>query len=381
MNYQLQPLPLDPIFVRLNRFRADSHPKKINLGIGIYADEMGTSYVPPSIQQAAKRIDTSNFDYVSMQGDTYFLRQVKKFILGEDFFSVAMQQSAGGTHAVRLAGDLLRSQNINQFVWGTPSWGNYMNIMEVKNHIDFPHLNENGDINFLAYKKHLETVKNPKQTLLLLQGSQTHNQTGKNLTLDQLKELAVIIKEREIWTLIDAAYIGFGDGFEEDLVPVRYLFDVLDKVLLAVSFSKNASLYRQRLGTLLVKAKNETEKNLIETNLQVNIRATISNPPAFGSTIMSDVFKNNLLGWKNDVDAMRESVNKRRESLIDGLSGKLDYLSDCRGMFGTIQANKDQIEFLASHYGVYILPSGRINFSGIPVKDMKYLVESLAAVL
>lgn len=381
MNYQLLPREKDPIFMRLDRFRADKHPAKVNLGIGIYSDEAGNPFVPESIQQAAKNIDTRNFNYVSMQGDITFLEHLKNFILGDTHSPIAVQQSAGGTHAIRLAGKLLASQKVHQFIWGTPSWGNYKNILDVKKHIDFDHLDAAGDINFSAYKQALETAQDPENTLFLLQGAQTHNQTGKNLSMEQLQELVPIIKERNMWTLIDAAYIGLGEGFKADLAPIRYLFESLDKVMVAVSFSKNASLYRQRLGGVLIKTKNEAQKNLVETDLQVQIRRTISNPPAFGAMIMGDIFENNLSGWMQDVDQMRASVEIRKMKLINGLNGKMDYLKDCRGMFGIVQASEKKIETLVRDHGVYILPSGRINFSGIPMQSMGHLIESFDAVL
>lgn len=381
MAYQLVAHEKDPIFMRLDRFRADKNPDKVNLGIGIYSDEEGQPFVPPSVQQAAKRIDTKNFNYVSMQGDTKFLNQIKKFILGETDSHVAVQQSAGGTHALRIAGRLLNSQGVNQFVWGTPSWGNYKNILDVENHVNFNHLDEAGDINFEAYKQAIETVKDPENTLFLLQGAQTHNQTGKNLTMEHLKKIVPILKKRNMWTMVDAAYIGLGEGFTEDLKPIRFLFESLEKVMVAVSFSKNASLYRQRLGGLFIKTSNNTHKDLVETFMQVEIRKTISNPPAFGAMLMRDVFENNLSGWMTDVDNMRASVEKRKMTLIKGLNGKIDYLKDCRGMFGIVQASEEQIETLAQNYGVYILPSGRINFSGIPMDSMDHLITAFDEVL
>lgn len=82
-----------------------------------------------------------------------------------------------------------------------------------------------------------------------------------------------------------------------------------------------------------------------------------------------------------DVDQMRASVEIRKMKLINGLNGKMDYLKDCRGMFGIVQASEKKIETLVRDHGVYILPSGRINFSGIPMQSMGHLIESFDAVL
>ncbi len=53
---KLELLPLDPIFVKLKKFRADQNPRKINLGIGIYADEQGRDLM--SCRVSRRRLKT-----------------------------------------------------------------------------------------------------------------------------------------------------------------------------------------------------------------------------------------------------------------------------------------------------------------------------------
>ncbi len=393
---KLEALPLDPIFVRLNEFRADKNPRKINLGIGIYADDKGRPYVMPSVQKAAKNLDCSNFNYTSMQGDTEFLDLVQGFFLGKHDFEIAQIQTVGGTHAVKLFGNLAKKWGVKKYILPTPTWGNYRALLVHEEIIDFPHLTANGEVNFrrlaghsAGYLETLENLDSPEETVLVLQGGQPHNQTGKNLSLAQLQELIPLLNKKGVHVLIDAAYIGLGAEIKftpsgvagRDLEFVRTAFRDLEKVALAVSFSKNACLYRHRCGALFIKTDDQKPREILESHLQVDTRTTISNPPAFGAMVMKDIFANNLDDWLAEVAEMKASIDARREFLINSLDGKLDYLRDCRGMFGVLQVSPAQITELREKYAIYMLDSGRINFAGISNANRDYLVESLRAVL
>ncbi len=378
---KLQALPLDPIFVRLNEFRRDKNPRKINLGIGIYADEKGLPYVMPSVQQASRNIDTSNFNYTSMQGDTEFLDLVQKFIFGKISREIAQVQTVGGTHACKLFGNLMKKRGVENYILPTPTWGNYEAILAHKKIIKFPHLTPEGEVNFDEYLSLIKNLENPRKTVLVLQGGQPHNQTGKNLSFEQLREIIPILNKNSIQVLIDAAYLGLGLEISRDLEFVKTAFLEIENVALAVSFSKNACLYRHRCGALFIKASSPKSREILESHLQVDIRTTISNPPAFGAMVMKDIFQNNFPNWLKELSAMRESIDQRRDFLLNSLSGKLDYLRDCRGMFGVLQLSTQQIKELREKYGIYLLDSGRINFAGISETNRDYLVESFKKVL
>lgn len=393
---ELKSLPLDPIFMNLEKFRADKNPRKINLGIGIYADKQGKPYVMPSVVNSAKNLDCSNFNYTSMQGDTEFLDLVQKFVLGDVSREIAQIQTVGGTHAVKLYGNLAKKQGIENYILPTPTWGNYQALLLPEKNISFPHLMNNGEVNFVKYEDTIKDLDDAEKTCLVLQGGQPHNQTGKNLSLEQLKKLIPLINEKKLSVLVDAAYLGLGleikftpSGVEgRDLEFVRTAFREINRVALAVSFSKNACLYRHRCGALFIKSLDSKESGLnfspreiLESHLQVDTRTTISNPPAFGAMVMKDIFVNNFENWLSEVSAMKKSIDSRRELLVNSLAGKVDYLKNCRGMFGVLQVSPEQIQELREKYAIYLLDSGRINFAGITVDSQNYLMESLREIL
>jgi len=378
---KLKALPLDPIFIKLSKFRNDKNPHKINLGIGIYADKKGNPYVMPTVQKATKHIDTSNFNYTSMQGDKEFLDLAQNFALGKTNTYIAQVQTAGGTQACKIYGDIAKKLEIDTYIIPKPAWTSYPDLLAHKKLIQFPHLNKDKEVNFKKYISTIKNLKKPQETVLLLQGGQAHNQTGKNLSQNQLEKLIPLINEKEISVLIDAAYLGLGAKLETDLKFIREAFNKIKNSALAISFSKNACMYRHRLGALFIKTKSEKEKKIVESHFQVQIRQSISNPPAFGAMVMTKILKDSQDEWEEELKQMKSVIDSKREFLISAMNPKLDSFKECRGMFAILDINKNQIEELEKKYSIYILDSGRINFAGITDSNKNYLAESLKKVL
>uniref|UniRef100_A0A8D8VA45 Aspartate aminotransferase, mitochondrial n=1 Tax=Cacopsylla melanoneura TaxID=428564 RepID=A0A8D8VA45_9HEMI len=68
--------PADKILGVADGFNKDSHPKKMNLGVGAYRGEDGKPYVLPSVKEAESRIFEKNLDheYAQIGGDPKFGR-------------------------------------------------------------------------------------------------------------------------------------------------------------------------------------------------------------------------------------------------------------------------------------------------------------------
>ena len=52
----IQAAPPDAILGLTEAFRKDSNPNKINLSVGVYQDETGTTPVLESVQQAGRQV-------------------------------------------------------------------------------------------------------------------------------------------------------------------------------------------------------------------------------------------------------------------------------------------------------------------------------------
>ena len=54
--------PPDAILGVTEAFKADSNPKKINLGVGAYRDDQGKPFVLPSVKEAERQVMAANLD-------------------------------------------------------------------------------------------------------------------------------------------------------------------------------------------------------------------------------------------------------------------------------------------------------------------------------
>lgn len=83
----------------------------------------------------------------------------------------------------------------------------------------------------------------PRKSILFLQVS-SHNPTGVDLDEEQWKELALVVKQKQLYPFFDMAYAGLTSGnFEKDVFSLRYFAQEVGQLCLAQSFSKNMGLY------------------------------------------------------------------------------------------------------------------------------------------
>lgn len=374
----LQQLPLDPIFQLLADFQADPNPKKVNLGIGLYADYEGNPFVFPVIKKVFSEVDVHNFNYQPISGNKEFLELSTRALFGDfDQQQLALHTVCGGTQGCRLFRDLIDLENPQRtLLIGMPTWPNHLAIFKSFAIKKFDHLNEQGEA---SLENCLASVKAAKAgDVLVLHGGLTHNPTGKNLSMEDLKQLVAVLNEKGVVLFIDFAYWGFGEGIEADAEYVRFLFREVENVACAVSFSKNASLYEHRIGSLIVKTK---QKAVVESQLRQLTRESISMAPGLGQEVMTLVFKKHFEQWKKEVDGVREDMEYRKALLLKELPESFQKVKECKGMFGILPLTKEQVLRLRKEYSVYVTDGARINFAGIKPKEVAYVGEAILSVI
>lgn len=392
----LSQIPMDPIFEVSKNFMEDSRTSKANLGIGIYTNREGRPYVFPSVARAAGEVQRDNFNYQSMKGHEGFLRHTGKLFLGEDLYEnyadrLVLQQTCGGTGACRLMADLfwenfcersgMSGGRRPKFLVGGPSWSNHLAIFKKFEIETFDHLTIDNQPNYEAHK---DAFERNRGALALLHGGLTHNPTGLNLSLDALKSLVEIANEYDIFLFLDFAYLGFGEGLDADRKYLQEIFEAADNLAVGVSYSKNASLYRHRMGALMVKTSDEKRKNILESQLQQMVRESISNLPLFGAEVMEIVFERYGDDWLGELELARRDVDERRSLLLEKLLGenreRFGYLERTRGMFALLGIDRNQVDFLARERGIYVPFDGRINFAGLRPDQIDFIAEGLLEV-
>ncbi len=93
-----------------------------------------------------------------------------------------------------------------------------------------------------AYKAMLQAAE--PHSIILLHAC-AHNPTGSDPTKEQWADIGRIMKQRQLFPLFDAAYLGFNSGsVDEDAYAIRLFLNELEmEAAVAVSFAKNMGLY------------------------------------------------------------------------------------------------------------------------------------------
>jgi aspartate aminotransferase len=122
-----------------------------------------------------------------------------------------------------------------------------------------------------------------------------HNPTGLDLAPDDSNRLLQVLEHRGAFPIVDCAYAGFSEAFDEDLFVAREVFRTFEEAIICFSFSKNFSLYRERTGFILVNcAEAQTVANV--TLVIANIaRSSYSMLPYHGAAIVSTILEDDIL--------------------------------------------------------------------------------------
>jgi aspartate aminotransferase len=393
----LQQAPPDAILGLTTAFREDPNPNKINLGVGVYKDDDGTTPVFKSVKTAEERMLTAEDtkSYLDIGGDADYAVAVQHLLFGADHEIVTSSractvQTPGGTGALRVAGDFIHSLFPSATLWlSDPTWANHPKVFAAAGlpTKTYPYYNsEENTLDFDALIKALGEV--PEGDIVLLHGC-CHNPTGMDPSVEQWREIADVVQARKFIPLIDFAYQGLGDGLEADGRGLHAIAETGCEMFVASSFSKNFGLYRERIGALTLVAPDEGAAKIAQSHVMITIRTNYSNPPAHGSSIVTTVLNDPELRqeWDDEVRVMRDRINSLRKKLVDALERKgvkrdFSFIARQKGMFSFSGLTPDQVDTLREKYSIYVVKTGgRINVAGIRDENLDYLCESIADVL
>ena len=122
-------VPGDPILGLMDAYRADLHPAKLDLGVGVYKDAQGLTSIPHAVKLAEQRLLDSETTktYVGGHGDALFGSLLSQLVLGADnpllIERAAATQTPGGTGALRLSADFIAQCLPGKGIWlSDPTW-------------------------------------------------------------------------------------------------------------------------------------------------------------------------------------------------------------------------------------------------------------------
>lgn len=347
----------DVIFKTVNSFNKDSSPKKVNLSIGIYADEYGV--LPPV-----------NSRYLPLSGDPEFLAASERFVFGGSVPGMYKFQTCGGTGALSLARDIITFNRVDkpEYAMPLPTWPNHTEIFKGTNVLEKYHS-----------EKMLYVPGFKRPDVLLVQTS-CHNPTGIEYTEKERMDILDYAERNNVCVIFDTAYLGLTGDFNSETSFLKMAAKRDIEFFVCLSYSKIADAYGHRLGALMFRPLLDVDN--IKPNIEQLIRTNISNTPRYGSDeIMKRYLGSNksVEEFKGKIQGMAERINVFRKRFGKDLAayGIHNNITEGRGMFSLLDMNSEEITTLRDRYNVYVLPNGRINICGITNDNYDYVLQSI----
>jgi aspartate aminotransferase len=224
-----------------------------------------------------------------------------------------------------------------------PSWSNHRQVFES---IGFAVQEFNYSASAgVDMQSLIQTLNEAAPKSIFVFHASAHNPSGWDCSPDQWKQIGAIVKERQLFPLFDAAYLGLTSGdYDRDAFAIRYFADELGlEIAVCLSFAKSMGLYGmkmilvlffphlmltcaecsgERVGLCAFSSNTPTITAAVESSLARMIRAEISNPPAFGARIVAAVLEDEELyaQWRKDLVTMSSRIAEMRRQLYQGLT-------------------------------------------------------------
>lgn len=393
---KIEAAPPDAILGLTQAFREDSRASKVNLSVGVYQDESGKTPLLGCVQEIEQRLaaEPGTKSYLPIPGLAPYNEAVQELIFGADCEAVAngcvaAAQTPGGTGALRVAGDLIRATLPTATLWlSEPTWPNHPNIFAASGLPQKTYAYFDAASNSLDLEGMLAAIRTmPAGDVILLHGC-CHNPTGVDPTPQQWEQIADAVRQQGLLPLLDFAYQGFAEGIEEDAAGLRAFCRPGAELMVCSSFSKNFSLYRERVGGLLVAACSADSAAAVQSQINRVIRCNYSNPPAHGAEIVNGILRDDRLRpmWQQEVAQMRDRINGMRKQFAQelaarGVPGDYSFITRQRGMFSYSGLSKPQVDLLREKFGIYIVGSGRINVAGLTPSNVGLVAEAIGEVM
>ncbi|MCX7626306.1 MAG: aspartate/tyrosine/aromatic aminotransferase [Candidatus Sumerlaeaceae bacterium] len=393
---KIEAAPPDPILGLTEAFNADSNPNKVNLGVGVYQDETGRVPVLATVREAERRWleKEDSKSYLPIDGVPAYNKAVQGLLFGTNAQVIAQGravtvQALGGTGALRVGADFLKRFFPQAKVWiSNPSWENHRALFEAAGFIAMTYPYYDPVTHGLDFDAMMNAIREiPDGDILLLHAS-CHNPTGVDLSEAQWHELVAVLSAKQIIPFLDFAYQGFYRGIEEDAFAVRLFAQSGLGFLVASSFSKNFSLYRERVGALTIVTGDAEESKRVLSQVKRVIRTNWSNPSSHGAQVVALVLNDPELRqqWIQEVAQMRERIWKMRRLFVEKLREKgvgrdFGFIERQNGMFSFSGLEPEVVDRLRAEFSLYIVRSGRICIAAMNERNIDYICQAIAKVL
>jgi len=391
----VEQVPGDPILGLTEAYNADSRPTKVNLGVGIYYDENGRIPLLRAVQQIERQLaqDAKPRGYLPIDGLPAYDLATQKLLFGAESpllaaGRVATSQTIGGSGALRVGADLLKKLlSTSTIAISNPSWENHRAVFSAAGFdvVDYTYFDAaTHGLNFDGMLADLNKLA--PGTVVLLHAC-CHNPTGADLTQEQWRTVAALLKERNLFPFVDIAYQGFDKGIDEDAYAVRLLAEAgVDSYVVASSYSKSFSLYGERVGALSVVSATAAESKAVQSQVKRIIRTIYSSPSTHGAALVAGVLTSPELRamWEQELTEMRERIHALRAGMVQKLAAlgapEFGFIQQQAGMFSYSGLSKAQVDRLREEFGIYAVGTGRICVAALSQANLDYVTQAVATV-
>ena len=197
-----------------------------------------------------------------------------------------------------------------------------------------------------------------------------------------------IALEKNIFLFLDCAYHGLGDSLDEDIKPLRYLFEKHQQLLVGYSFSKNFGLYGDRTGLFIALDKEKSSLEKMRTNICEQIRTVYSVPPLAGSRVVKTILSSPKLKtiWHQELADIRARLKNIRQMFVDELKQAFpdkdyDYILSDKGLFSLLGFTKEQVLELRDKEGIYLTNNSRVNIAALSKNNIPDVVKGIKNVV
>jgi aspartate aminotransferase len=390
----LKQLSSDSILGLMTKYRADASPSKVDLGVGVYRDPTGSTPLLDCVRRAEQEVlaAQSTKSYVGPAGREEFNTAVEELVLGKTHAArrdrrAKTVQAPGGCGALRVGAELIRAAApaITVHV-SDPTWGNHTPLLGSSGlRLErYPYYDTAA--NGLRFEAMLERLERAREGDVVLLHACCHNPTGADLDAGQWKTLVELLRRRRLVPFLDLAYQGFAVDLEADAAGLRLVAEQVPESLVAISYSKNLGLYRERVGALIVIGESENRANAMLSHVLQIARGIYSMPPDHGAAIAAHIFASSAFKkhWIEELAGMRTRIADIRGLLALELrkatgDGSFDFIRTQHGMFSLLGVSPEVVDRLRDKHHIYMTQDSRMNLAGIMPHNAGYVAGAIAA--
>ncbi|MGD9952274.1 MAG: aromatic amino acid transaminase [Burkholderiales bacterium] len=387
--------PRDPILGVTELYVADTNPKKVNLGVGVYYDDQGKVPLLECVKRAEQQRVASGApkSYLPIDGLQAYDRAVQALVFGPEAAvlsekRVVTVQALGGTGGLKIGADFLKLLSPAATVWiSEPSWENHRALFEAAGFRVEAYPYYDPAARGIRFEAMLATLEGLPAGAIVVLHSCCHNPTGADLSHEQWQKVLAVVQARGLVPFLDLAYQGFADGIDADAYAPRLFAKAMAPIFLSSSFSKSLSLYGERVGAFSLVAGSAEEAARALSQVKRIVRTNYSNPPTHGGDIVARVLTTPELRelWEQELGGMRERIKAMRKALADGVQKRtgqdFSFILRQRGLFSYTGLTKEQVERLRTEFSIYAIDTGRVCVAALNSGNIDHVAEAIARVI